>query len=65
MNITRTATTNSSGNASFTNVPVGSGYTVKAYNCAVSSPRAVGIINETVAASTTINVSYNTGICPP
>jgi hypothetical protein len=59
-------TTNSSGNATFTNVPVGTGYTIKAYKCSVSSPRAVTVTNQTVnAPSTTINVSFNSGTCPP
>jgi type II secretory pathway pseudopilin PulG len=65
MSITVTGTTNSSGNATFTNVPVGTGYTIKAYKCSVSNPKSGTLTNQTVnTTSTTINISFSTNTCP-
>jgi len=60
-------TTNSSGNATFTNIPVGSGYTVKAWKCTASSPRRSGQLTPvtTTSGTTTVNISFDTSnICP-
>jgi hypothetical protein len=65
MGVTMTATTNSSGNATFSNVPVGTGYTIKAYNCSVSNPKSGTLTSQTVnSPSTTINLSFSTNTCP-
>lgn len=65
MSVTRTATTNSSGNATFSNVPVGGGYTVKAYKCSVSNPKSGTLTAQTVNSTpTTINLSFSTNTCP-
>jgi prepilin-type N-terminal cleavage/methylation domain-containing protein len=65
MNITVTATTNSSGNATFSNVPVGTGYTIKAYNCSVSNPKSGTLTAQTVnSPTTTINLAFSTNTCP-
>lgn len=61
----QTATTNSSGNATFSNVPLGSGYTVKAWKCSVSNPKSGTLTNRTVSGpTTTINISFSTNTCP-
>ena len=67
MGVNVTATTNTSGNATFLNVPVGTGYTIKAWRCTAASPqRSRGVTNQTVnAAPTTINVVFDsTNTCP-
>jgi type II secretory pathway pseudopilin PulG len=57
-----------SGNYRFTNVPVGSGYTVKAWasSCgSVSSPKSGLITSVTLpSGGTTVNISYSLSTCP-
>ncbi len=64
---TLTTTTDGSGNATFTNVPRGTGYRIRAWNCAVGSPRSVNLTGQTIntAPTTTITVTYNSSTCPP
>jgi type II secretory pathway pseudopilin PulG len=67
MNISVNATTNASGQATFTNVPVGSGYTIKAFKtaCTGSPLRSVTVTNQTkTAVNQTISVSFNVDTCP-
>ncbi len=65
MSINVTGTTNSSGNAVFTNVPVGAGYTIKAYRCAAANPKSGTLTNQTVnTTATTINITFTTNTCP-
>jgi type II secretory pathway pseudopilin PulG len=66
MGINVTGTTNSSGNVTFTNVPVGTGYTLKAWRCAAASPqRSRSVTGQTVnAPSTSINLVFSTNTCP-
>jgi type II secretory pathway pseudopilin PulG len=67
MNINVSGTTNSSGNVTFTNVPVGAGYTIKAFKtaCTGSPLRSVTVTNQTkTAAAQTINVAFNVDTCP-
>jgi type II secretory pathway pseudopilin PulG len=65
MSISVSGTTNFSGNVSFTNVPVGSGYTVKAYKCSFSSSRSVSNTAVTVnAGSNSLNLSLSGSTCP-
>jgi hypothetical protein len=65
-NISYTGTTNSSGNVSFSNVPSGTGYTVKAWNCSVSTPKGVTQTGVSVStgATTSLNLSFANGTCP-
>ena len=65
MSINVSGTTNSSGNVTFTNVPVGANYTIKAYRCAASNPRSGTLASQTVnTAPTTINITFSTNTCP-
>lgn len=67
MAIDVTGTTNSSGNATFANVPVGSGYTVKAWKCTAGSPRRSGQVTSvtTTSGTTNVNVTFDTSnVCP-
>jgi type II secretory pathway pseudopilin PulG len=68
MGINVTGTTNSSGNVTFTNVPVGTGYTIQAYatSCgSVSSPRAREVTGQTISGpSTNFALVYNISSCP-
>jgi type II secretory pathway pseudopilin PulG len=60
-----TGTTNGSGQVTFLNVPQGSGYTVKAWKCSVSSPKSVTSSSFTIAAgSNSLTVSFSTSTCP-
>jgi type II secretory pathway pseudopilin PulG len=62
VNITNPSVTNSGGNVSFSNVPVGSGYTVTAFRCASSSPDRGTATNVTVnAPSTQVNIAFSGG----
>jgi len=67
MGVDLTGTTNSSGNATFSNVPVGAGYTIKAWKCSAASPRRsrqVSSITKT-SSTQTVNVAFDTSnICP-
>ncbi|MFN8188488.1 MAG: carboxypeptidase-like regulatory domain-containing protein [Gaiellales bacterium] len=65
MGLTLSGTTSGTGRVTFNNVPVGSGYTVKAYKCSVSNPKSgqnTSVTVNTGANSLTINFSLNT--CP-
>jgi Carboxypeptidase regulatory-like domain len=65
MNINLTATTNSSGNATFNNIPVGTGYTIDAWKCSVSNPKSGTLTNRTVNTGTNnFNISFSTNTCP-
>ena len=65
MGITVTGTTNTSGNVTFTNVPVGSGYTVKAWKCSVSNPKSGQNTAVSVpSGGTTLNISFTLNTCP-
>jgi hypothetical protein len=68
MGINVTGTTNSSGNVTFTNVPVGTGYTIQAYpsSCgSVSSPKSRELTGQTVNTGTTnFALVYNLSACP-
>jgi prepilin-type N-terminal cleavage/methylation domain-containing protein len=65
MNINVSALTNSSGNATFTNVPVGSGYKIDAWKCSVSNPKSGTLTNRTVNTGTNnFNISFSTNTCP-
>ncbi len=60
-----TGTTNSSGNVTFVNIPVGSGYTIKGWKCSVSNPKSDTDVNQTVTTgSQTINLKFSTNTCP-
>jgi hypothetical protein len=60
-------TTNSSGLVTFVNVPVGSGYTIKAWHCGISSTnKSRTLTNQTVpSGGTTITAQFNSSTCPP
>ncbi len=67
MAINVSGTTNTSGNVTFTNVPVGTGYTIKAYNtaCSVANPKSGQLTGQTVNTGTTnFNVTYSLTTCP-
>lgn len=65
MGITVTGTTDASGNVTFTNVPVGAGYTVGAWKCSVSNPKSGQLTAQTVNATpTNFNISFSTNTCP-
>lgn len=67
MGVSLTGTTDSNGNYSFTNVPVGAGYTVKAWKCTASSPRRSGQATSvtTTSGTTSVNISFDTtNTCP-
>jgi len=65
MGVTLTATTNSSGNATFTNVPVGTGYTISAWKCSVSNPKSGQLTARTVNTGTTnFAITFSTNTCP-
>lgn len=62
-----TGTTNAGGNVTFTNVPVGSGYTIKAWSCASGAPRRSGSVTgvTTTSGTTSVTVSFDTSnVCP-
>ena len=64
--VSLSGTTNSSGVVTFTNVPVGSPYTVKAYKCSVSSPRSATNTSVGVASgSNAVTMTFSSGTCPP
>jgi len=63
--ITIMLTTNSSGNVSFLNVPTGSGYTIKAWNCSFGSSKSVTSASFTINTGTNNqNVSLSGSTCP-
>jgi prepilin-type N-terminal cleavage/methylation domain-containing protein len=65
MGINVSATTNSSGNATFTNVPVGAGYTISAWKCSVSNPKSGQLTSRTVNTGTNnFAISFSTNTCP-
>jgi hypothetical protein len=67
MVINVTATTNASGNATFTNVPIGTGYTIKAWKCTAAAPRRSGQLTPVTISTGTNNrnVTFDTtNICP-
>ncbi len=67
MSISVNGTTDANGNVTFTNVPVGTGYTIKAFKtaCSGSPLRSVTVTNQTkTAVAQTINVSFNSDACP-
>lgn len=63
--ITATGTT-SGGSVTFAGLPVGSGYTIKAYRCASSSPRRSGQMAATIGTGTNnLTLVFNTSnVCP-
>jgi type II secretory pathway pseudopilin PulG len=66
-NVSLTGTTLSDGTglAIFNNVPIGTGYTIKAYKCAGVDPESGQLTGQTVpAGTTTIIVSFTLGTCP-
>jgi Tfp pilus assembly protein PilV len=65
MGITVTGTTNFSGNVTFTNVPVGSAYVVKAWKCSVSNPKSGQNTSVTVpSGGANVNISFSLNTCP-
>jgi type II secretory pathway pseudopilin PulG len=63
-------TTDGSGLVTFTNVPVGSGYTIKAWHCTISGSSSTNksrtLTNQTVpSGGTTITAQFNSTTCPP
>lgn len=65
MGINLTANTNSSGNATFTNVPVGSGYTIQGWKCSVSNPKSGTLTGRTVNTGTNnFAIVFSTNTCP-
>jgi hypothetical protein len=65
MGITVTGTTNSSGNVTFSNVPVGVAYVVKAWKCSVSNPKSGQNTSVTLpSGGTTVNISFTLNTCP-
>jgi Tfp pilus assembly protein PilV len=68
MSVNLTANTNSSGNATFSNVPVGAGYNVyaRANPCSsVSNPKSGQQLSVTISAPTTnVNIVYSLSTCP-
>lgn len=65
--VSLTTTTNSSGNATFSNVPVGSGYTAKAWLCSAAAPRRSGQVTSITTTTGTTNVPLTfdtTSTCP-
>ncbi|MCC6223488.1 MAG: carboxypeptidase regulatory-like domain-containing protein [Thermoleophilia bacterium] len=65
MGILATGTSGSGGLITFTNVPVGTPYTVKAWKCSVSNPKSVTNSSVTVnAGSNSITVTFSTNTCP-
>jgi prepilin-type N-terminal cleavage/methylation domain-containing protein len=62
-----TATTNASGIATFNNVPIGTGYTIKAWRCSAAAPRRSGQLTPVTIAVGTNNRTVNfdlTNVCP-
>jgi hypothetical protein len=59
--------TNSSGLVTFNNVPVGSGYTIKAWHCGIaSSSKSRTLTSQTLASGgSTITAQFNSSTCPP
>jgi hypothetical protein len=65
MGISVTGNTNSSGNVTFTNVPVGTGYTIQGWKCSVSNPKSGTLTNRTVNTGTNnFNIVFSTNTCP-
>ena len=66
MSINVTGTTNSSGVVTFTNVPVGTGYTIQAWVTSCSgTTRSRQFTNQTVNSGTNpFTLQYNTATCP-
>lgn len=65
MGITLTGTTVSGGLVTFTDVPVGSPYTVKAWKCSVSNPKSATNSAVTVnAGSNSLTITFSTNTCP-
>jgi Tfp pilus assembly protein PilV len=57
--------TNASGIATFNNVPVGSGYTVKTYRCAaVSNPKSGQGAVTIVSGANPVTIVFSTNTCP-
>lgn len=67
MAINVTGTTNASGNATFLNVPIGNGYTIKAWRCTAGAPRRSGQLTPVtiMVGTNNRNVTFDTtNICP-
>jgi len=66
MNINVTGPTNSSGVVTFTNVPVGTGYTLQAWRSdCTTTTKSRQNTNQTVnAPSTSFTLQYNATTCP-
>ena len=65
LNIDVSANTVSGGNVTFVNIPVGTGYTIKAWKCSVSNPKSDTDINQSVTTgSQTKNLVFSTNTCP-
>ncbi len=65
---TVSGTTDASGNVTFTNLPVGGSYTLKAWrtSCSGSTNKSITVTNQTVSSpSSTINLVTNSTTCPP
>ncbi len=61
----RTAATNTSGNATFSNLPAGNGYLVRAYKCSGTNSGEYPYTNKTVNSGTpTINITLNSVVLP-
>jgi type II secretory pathway pseudopilin PulG len=60
-------TTNGSGQVTFFNVPAGSGYTIKAWRCSITSGSKSRTLNSITVANGTNNFTaqYNSSTCPP
>ncbi len=66
MGVNLSGTSNGSGQVVFTGVPVGSGYTIKAWNCGTSGSKSRTLTNQSVAAGgSTIIAQFNSATCPP
>jgi type II secretory pathway pseudopilin PulG len=65
--ISLSGTSNGSGVVVFTNVPAGSGYTIKAWHCSISSTsKSRTLTSVTVAAgSNNVTAQFNSSTCPP
>lgn len=65
-NVSLTGTpTNSFGRWTFNNVPIGTGYTIKAYHCGIANPKSGQLTGQTVpSGTTTITVSLTGSTCP-
>jgi hypothetical protein len=66
MGVNASLTTNASGQVTFTNVPVGSGYTIKAWRCAQSGSKSRTLTSQSVAAGgSSVTAQFNSSTCPP